>query len=136
MNVIKKDGKQVTFDLNKMKRAVERANKETQELTEADVLDVVNVIHGKLLKITREISSKEIQKMVEDTLMRKKFYETARSYIEYRYQKELDKKAICDQIYYLIDKKQEEYYYRLDQDYIVQEIIKEHSDIPAKICNL
>ena len=92
MNVIKKNGKQVTFDLNKIKRAVERANKETQELTEADVLDVVNVIHGKLLKITREISSKEIQKMVEDTLMRKKFYETARSYIEYRYQKELDKK--------------------------------------------
>jgi len=92
MNVIKKDGKQVAFDLNKIKRAVERANKETQELTEADVLDVVNVIHSKLLKITREVSSKEIQKMVEDTLMRKKFYETARSYIEYRYQKELDKK--------------------------------------------
>lgn len=92
MNVIKKDGKQVAFDLNKIKRAVERTNKETQELTETDVLDVVNIIHSKLLKITREISSKEIQKLVEDTLMRKKFYETARSYIEYRYQKELDKK--------------------------------------------
>ena len=92
MNVIKKDGKQVAFDLSKIKRAIERSNKETQELTEADVLDVVNVIHSKLLKITREISSKEIQKLVEDTLMRKKFYETARSYIEYRYQKELDKK--------------------------------------------
>lgn len=92
MNVIKKDGKQVTFDLSKIKRAIEKSNKETQELTEADVLDVVNVIHSKLLKITREISSKEIQKLVEDTLMRKKFYETARSYIEYRYQKELDKK--------------------------------------------
>lgn len=92
MNVIKKDGKQVAYDLSKIKRAVGRANKDTQELTEADVLDVVNIIHGKLLKITREISSKEIQKLVEDTLMRKKFYETARSYIEYRYQKELDKK--------------------------------------------
>ena len=92
MNVIKKDGKQVAYDLSKIKRAVGRANKDTQELTEADVLDVVNIIHSKLLKITREISSKEIQKLVEDTLMRKKFYETARSYIEYRYQKELDKK--------------------------------------------
>ena len=92
MNVIKKDGKQVAYDLSKIKRAVGRANKDTQELTEADVLDVVNVIHSKLSKITREISSKEIQKLVEDTLMRKKFYETARSYIEYRYQKELDKK--------------------------------------------
>ena len=58
MNVIKKDGKQVAFDLNKIKRAVERTNKETQELTETDVLDVVNIIHSKLLKITREISSK------------------------------------------------------------------------------
>ena len=92
MNVIKKDGKQVAYDLSKIKRAVGRANKDTQELTDADVLDVVNVIHSKLSKITREISSKEIQKLVEDTLMRKKFYETARSYIEYRYQKELDKK--------------------------------------------
>jgi len=92
MNVIKKNGKQVSFDLNKVKRAVDRANKDTQELTDEEVLDVVNVVHSKLLKITREISSKEIQKLVEDTLMRKKFYETARSYIEYRYQKELDKK--------------------------------------------
>ena len=92
MNVIKKDGKQVAFDLGKIKRAVIRANKETQELTEEDIVDVVNTIHSKLLKITREVSSKEIQKLVEDTLMRKKFYETARSYIEYRYQKELDKK--------------------------------------------
>ena len=92
MNVIKKNGKQVAFDLNKIKRAVVRANKETQELNENDVLDIVNVVHAKLARITREISSKEIQKMVEDTLMRKKFYETARAYIEYRYQKELDKK--------------------------------------------
>ena len=92
MNVIKKNGKQVAFDFEKIKRAVARANKETQELSDSDIVEVVNIIHGKLLKITREISSKEIQKLVEDTLMRKKFYETARSYIEYRYQKELDKK--------------------------------------------
>ena len=81
MNVIKKDGKQVAFDLNKIKRAVIKANKETQELNENDVLDVVNVVHSKLAKITREISSKEIQKMVEDTLMRKKFYSLVKRWL-------------------------------------------------------
>ncbi len=92
MNVTKKSGKEVLFELSKIQVAIERANKETKELSKEDITNVVNKVLAKVTKIKRAIASSEIQKMVEDSLMQSKFYETARSYIEYRYQKELNKK--------------------------------------------
>lgn len=92
MNVIKRSGKEVQFDLSKIRLAISKANREDGELTEADINEVTNIVLAKVGKLTRAVSVDEIQNTIEDTLMKKKFYNTARLYIKFRYQKELNSK--------------------------------------------
>lgn len=92
MNVIKRSGVETTFDIGKIKSAVEKANKETNELSEEDVVKVINYVLGECNKYKRALNVDEIQEIVENALMRYNKFQTAKSYIKYRYQKTLNRK--------------------------------------------
>lgn len=92
MLVIKKDGKEKEFDIIKIKTAIEKANKETNELADTDINKVSNYVLSECLKIKRSINVNEIQEIVENALMKYNHFETAKAYIRYRYQKILNKK--------------------------------------------
>jgi ribonucleoside-diphosphate reductase beta chain len=80
--VVKRDGEVVHFDGNKIKRAIEKANKETLELSQAEVKHVADdVIH----KINQDaVDVETIQDMVETELIAHNFPKTAKAYILYR----------------------------------------------------
>lgn len=85
MRVIKRDGKKVEFDLNKIANAIIRANTNlTEEMTAEDVDRIVKIIENKCNKFSEEINVEDIQDIVEDTLLKSKFNQTAKAYILFR----------------------------------------------------
>ena len=92
MLVIKRDGQEKSFDLNKIKIALQKANNETQELSDDDIVKVINYVFNECSKIKRSIPVEEIQEIVENALMKYNYFETAKSYIKYRYQRALNRK--------------------------------------------
>ena len=82
--VIKRDGKKVKFQLNKIREAIVKSNIKNNEMTDEDILKVVNIVKNKIEKLKDEITVETIQDIVEDTLMKNHFYKTAKSYILYR----------------------------------------------------
>ncbi len=101
MHVIKRSGEQVDFDINKIKTAV---NKAFQEVQQSDCWDTATFSEIEA-RIDREafeknsISVEEIQDIVEQVLMEKKFYKVAKAYIKYRYDHELARKDQKDKEY-------------------------------------
>lgn len=87
MNVIKRDGTEVAFDKSKIKSAITQTNKRTNEMTEADVDRIVDIVANKCERETGELSVEKIQDLVEDTLLKSRFNATAKSYILYRDQR-------------------------------------------------
>lgn len=95
MNVIKRNGSEVVFDLNKIKIALSKANAsidEDDQIDDETINQICNKILTKCKKYTRAISVEEIQNMVEDALISLNKYSIAKHYIKYRYQRELDRK--------------------------------------------
>lgn len=95
MNVIKRNGSEVQFDLNKVKLAISKANAgldDADKVDEETINSICNKVLSKCKKFTRAISVEEIQNMVEDTLISLNKYKIAKHYIKYRYQRELDRK--------------------------------------------
>lgn len=95
MNVIKRNGSEVVFDLEKVKRSLTKANNSIDEGDRIDT-DTINFICNRVLnkckKYNRAISVEEIQDHVEDALIYLNKYDIAKHYIKYRYQRELDRK--------------------------------------------
>ena len=85
MQIVKRNGKIIDFDANKIKIAIQKANREVekkQQATEAEIESIVNYIIG--LKKKR-LLVEDIQDIVEERLMMLKHYELAKCYIIYRY---------------------------------------------------
>ena len=80
--VIKRDGTVVGFNGDKIKIAIEKANKETAELTKDEVEEVAETVIQKIEKKLIEVE--EIQDMVEIELIALNFPKTAKAYILYR----------------------------------------------------
>ena len=66
MNVIKRNGKEVPFDVERIKRAITLANEKYQDLTEERVLDVTTKVQKKCEKLNRNIQVEEIQDLVDN----------------------------------------------------------------------
>ena len=92
MNVIKRSGAETEFNIQKIKTAVFKANKETNELNDDDIAKVVNYVLNECNKFKRALNVEEIQEIVENALMKYNKFETAKAYIKYRYQKTLNRK--------------------------------------------
>lgn len=95
MNVIKRNGQEVSFDINKILRAILAANKEVGEefqLSLQDATSITNEIAARCRQFPRAISVETIQDLVEDQLMQAGKYAVSKRYIRYRYQREIDRK--------------------------------------------
>lgn len=94
MKIIKRDGREVAFDIGKIVRAIKGANSDAEErfrLTDNEIINIANSVTKKCMEYGRPITVEEVHTLVEDELMAQNS-EIARKYIRYRYQKEIDRK--------------------------------------------
>ena len=95
-NVIKRNGQEVPFEIEKIANAIRKANAEVDRLHQLNEYQIVAVSD----KIAREIGAmphaagvEEIQDMVEKGIMEMRGYEVAQKYVRYRYKREIARKS-------------------------------------------
>ncbi len=95
MKIIKRNGSEENFNIEKIINAVKKANNSSEKpfLTEEQINDIADYVEYKCNKMKRAVSVEEIQDMVEDQLMAKGAFELARRYVRYRYNRSLIRKA-------------------------------------------
>ena len=95
MKIIKRNGSEENFKIEKIINAVKKANNSSENpfLTDEQITDIADYIEYRCNKIKRAVSVEEIQDMVEDQLMAKGAFELARRYVRYRYNRSLVRKA-------------------------------------------
>jgi len=94
--VIKRNGEEVGFDLEKIENAIRAANEEVDniyKLNEFQVRAIADDIAGQVKKSTHAIHVEDIQDMVETGIMGMRGYEVAQKYVRYRYKRELTRKS-------------------------------------------
>ena len=85
MNVIKRDGKVVEFNSEKIKNAISKSAARVEEMSESDIDRITEIVVNKCERHPGDrIGVEEIQDLVEDTLLKSKFNRTAKSYILFR----------------------------------------------------
>ncbi|HAM15480.1 MAG TPA: anaerobic ribonucleoside-triphosphate reductase, partial [Eggerthellaceae bacterium] len=88
MKIIKRNGSEVPFDINKISGAIAKANAEVAEadrLTDRQIMYASANVADECEAAGHTVSVEEIQDMVEDEIMRLDRFEVARKYIIYRY---------------------------------------------------
>ncbi len=96
MKIIKRSGKEADFDLDKIIGAVVKANNEVIEsdrLNEYQIKELAERVEYICSKRTRSLGVEEIQDLVENEIMRYGAYNLARTYITYRYKRQLVRKT-------------------------------------------
>ena len=95
-NVIKRNGEEVCFDLDKIVNAITAANKEVDrlhQLNDYQVQAIADNIAKQIEIMTHAIHVEDIQDMVETGIMEMRGYEVAQKYVRYRYKRELARKS-------------------------------------------
>lgn len=93
MKVVKRDGRAVDFDRSKIVIAIKKANEEVGEnerATDAQIESILTYIEGKNRK---RMLVEDIQDIIEEKLMDFDLFVLAKTYIIYRYQRALVRKA-------------------------------------------
>ena len=93
MKIIKRDGSIVDYNPEKIRIAIKKANNEVsrkEKATEAEIDEIITYIED--LKKSR-ILVEDIQDIIEQKLMSLERYQLAKTYITYRYTRELVRKA-------------------------------------------
>ena len=94
--VIKRNGEEVSFDVNKILNAVRKANNEIDpihKLNEYQIAAVGKVVADQIESAQHAVSVEDIQDMVERGIMEMRGYEVAQKYVRYRYVRELARKS-------------------------------------------
>ena len=112
-NVIKRNGKEVKFDVSKIVHAIEKANHEVDPIFQLNSFQIQAAADSVVKKIQAKsyaVNVEEIQDMVETAIMEMRGYEVAQKYVRYRYKREMARKANStdDDILALIDQANEE----------------------------
>lgn len=107
MKIRKRNGSEVTFNKNNIIEAISRANEKVRiedRLTIQDIRDIAKNIEDTCKASPVAIGYKDIQKMVESSIMKAGKYDVATEYITFRYQKALDerKNTIDDRVLSLL----------------------------------
>ena len=92
MKVIKRNGTEVDFTLDKIYNAITKANESVDEaarMTALQIKRIAEFVELSCMKMNRSPSVEEIQDLVEYQIMAHGAYEVARSYIRYRYNRSL-----------------------------------------------
>ena len=95
-NVIKRNGEEVAFDLEKIINAIKGANKDVDQLhrmNEYQIMAVADNVAKKIEESTHAVNVEDIQDMVETGIMELRGYEVAQKYVRYRYRRELKRKS-------------------------------------------
>lgn len=113
MKIVKRNGSEVTFDVNKIVSAIERANVTVvpeQRLTHQQVVDAADAVEAESEACGHTVTVEEVQDMVEDQIMAKGAFSVARNYITYRYVQGLKRQSNTtdDKILSLIECNNEE----------------------------
>lgn len=95
MKIIKRNGSEADFDINKIIVAVSKANAacKKEELSKSQINEIAEYVEFKTLKANRAFSVEEIQDIVENQIMAQGAFEVARLYVKYRYNRSLIRKA-------------------------------------------
>ena len=112
-NVIKRNGKEVKFDIYKIIHAMEKANHEVDPIFQLNSFQIQAAADSVVKKIQAKsyaVNVEEIQDMVETAIMEMRGYEVAQKYVRYRYKREMARKANStdEDILALIDQANEE----------------------------
>lgn len=95
-SVIKRNGEEVKFDLDKIINAIRAANREVDKLhqmNEYQIMAIADMIANKVGASTHAVQVEDIQDMVETGIMEMRGYEVAQKYVRYRYKRELTRKS-------------------------------------------
>lgn len=113
MKIIKRNGEEVLFDLNKIVTAIKKANKEVpmaEQLSDEQIQQIAQNIENQCEAENHQMNVESIQDLVEDEIMKASAFTIAKKYITYRYQHALMRKSNStdDQIMSLIECQNEE----------------------------
>lgn len=97
MNVIKRNGKEVAYNDDKIRVAIRKANLSIDELecrlSDYQIETIVNIVKNQCDSLGRAVSVEEIQDMVEEQIVALNLFKVAKNYITYRYKHELVRKS-------------------------------------------
>ncbi len=93
MKVVKRDGNIVDFDRSKIVVAIQKANAEVEPEEKVTDAKIESIVHGIETKKRKRILVEDIQDIIEQELMEDGKYILAKTYIIYRYTRELVRKA-------------------------------------------
>ena len=111
--VIKRNGEEVVFDVQKILNAIRKANYEVEpihRLNEYQIEAVGKIVMDQICQSNHATAVEDIQDMVERGIMEMRGYEVAQIYVRYRYKRDMARKANTtdDGILALIDQINEE----------------------------
>ena len=96
MTIIKRNGTEVDFNIEKISAAIQKANTagpDMPELSEAKVGEIAVAVEKAITSLGHTCSVEDIQELVETELMKAQAFETAKRYIRYRYNRSLARHA-------------------------------------------
>ena len=109
MKIIKRNGQEMTFDAEKIKNAILKANMSVDEnqtrLNQQQIDQIVKEVTEKCKEVSRSVGVEEIQDLVEMGIMAHGAFEVAKNYITYRYKRQLARQinSTDKKIFALID---------------------------------
>lgn len=95
-NIIKRNGKEVSFDVSKITSAIRKANNEIDKLhrlNDYQIEAIGDMIAKEVDQSTHAVNVEDIQDMVETGIMGMRGYEVAQKYVRYRYKREISRKS-------------------------------------------
>ncbi|MGN1248827.1 MAG: anaerobic ribonucleoside-triphosphate reductase, partial [Candidatus Spyradocola sp.] len=96
MKVIKRNGTEVAFDIQKIENAISKANQVVEDaakMTQLQIERIAQSVELQLIKLNRSPSVEEIQDLVEKQIMAHGAFEVAKEYITYRYTRSLVRRS-------------------------------------------
>ncbi len=96
MNIIKRSGQEAAFDITKIIVAVTKANNSVQEserMTAEQIKEIAHNVEKACLSAGHALSVEEIQDLVEYEIMEQHAFAVAKSYITYRFTRQLVRKS-------------------------------------------
>ncbi len=94
--IIKRNGEEVAFDVNKIINAVKKANQEVSRIhrmNQYQIMAIAEKVAQQVKNSSHAVDVEDIQNMVETGIMEMRGYEVAQKYVRYRYRRELRRKS-------------------------------------------
>ena len=113
MKIIKRNGAEVEYDIQKIITAITKANETVEEaarMTPLQIRRIAESVEISCQQMNRSLSVEEVQDLVEDQIMAHGAFEVAKKYITYRYTRTLVRRSNTtdDRILSLIECNNEE----------------------------